>query len=420
MTSLLALGGRFITSPWAALAGLGGGALFGLWAPEKAALLAPPGKLYLSLLQMCVMPIIVTAIAGSLARIALLGEGSTVSLGRMGLIFVGGLFSVAALAFTVGVIFEPGGGLELSQRAFLAQQVFQFESHSGTASVNGLWALADKIVPSNIFRSAASGDTLAVLVFSVLLGLGLGCLDKKQSSLAIDLFETFYNALLRIMKWVLAVLPLGLFALMAGQVGQGAIGSVLMQMGWIVSSFYMLAFLLAGVMTLLVSWRRRMTPWRVLAGLRTPLMTAFGTSSSLAALPSTLNSCETALGIKRHSAQLVLPVGFSLNPLGNVLHVVISSLFILQLYGLQTGLEAGIVLIFGGVLVACAMAGSPGIASISLLASLLAPLGVPVEVALVLLIALDPIFDPMLTLLNVYGNVTATSLIEERPGAAIS
>lgn len=414
MKALRVLGMSFVASPWAALVGLGGGALFGLWKPETAALLAQPGKLYLSLLQMCVMPIIVTAIAGSLARIALLGKNSTVSLARMGLVFVAGLVGVAVLAFTVGVLFEPGGGLELSQRAFLAQQVLQYESHSGSPGVNGLWALADKIVPSNIFRSAASGDTLAVLVFSVLLGLGLGCLDHKQSGLAIELFETFYNALLRIMKWILFALPLGLFALMAGQVGQGAIGGILMQMGWIVASFYLLAFLLAAVMTFLISWRRRMSPWRVLIGLRTPLMTAFGTSSSLAALPSTLNSCETALGIKRYSAQLVLPVGFSLNPLGNVLHVVISSLFILQLYGLQTGLEAGIVLMFGGVLVACAMAGSPGIASISLLASLLAPLGVPVEVALVLLIALDPIFDPMLTLLNVYGNVTATSLIEEQ------
>lgn len=415
MTAFLKRAGAVFSSPWAALIGLAGGAFFGMWMPQAAEFLVQPGKLYLSLLQMCVMPIIVTAIAGSLARMVMLNAEITVSLPRMVLVFLCGLLTVAAVTLAVGMIFQPGSGLELSQRAFLAQQVFQYEDHTGTPVANGLWTMVDKIVPSNVFRSAASGDTPAVLVFSVLLGLGLGHLDKKQGGLAIDLFDAFYNALLRIMKWVLTVLPLGLFALMAGQVGQGAFKGILFQLGWIVLSFYMLAILMAAVMTLLTSWRRRMHPWQVLVGLRIPLMMAFGTSSSLAALPATLNSCETALGIRRSSAQLVLPLGFSLNPLGNVLHVIISSLFILQLYGLETGLDTGLVLMFGGVLVACAMSGSPGIASISLLASLLAPFGVPVEVALVLLIALDPILDPMLTLLNVFGNVTATSLIEKRP-----
>lgn len=400
-------------SPWTSLAGLGGGLAFGLLAPDMAAYLARPGKLYLGLLQMCVMPIIVTAIAGSLARLTLFGQTGAVRVSRLALVFGCGLLLAALGGLLIGLIANPGGDLDPLQRKFLAERILDSEAADGGLDVGSLWLLAEKIVPSNVIRSAASGDTLAVLVFSMLLGLGLGRLEKTQGVQTVELFDAFYNALLKIMGWVLIFLPPGLFALMAGQVGEGHIVTALVKMGALVITIYATAAMAFLLFLGLVSWRCRLSPWRALAGLREPLMTAFGTSSSLAALPAALRVSESAMGVRRQTAQLVLPIGFSLHPLGNVLHVVIACLFILQIYGLSAGPVTSVILVLGGILVACSMSGAPGIASMSLLAALLAPLGVPVEVALVLLVALDPIIDPVLTMLNVFGNLTAVTLIEE-------
>jgi Na+/H+-dicarboxylate symporter len=141
------------------------------------------------------------------------------------------------------------------------------------------------------------------------------------------------------------------------------------------------------------------------------LFTAFGTASSIASLPTALRAVELRLGLGRQAAQMVLPLGVSLYPLGNVLHVVISSVFVLQLYGLPIGVDAALLVMVGGILVACAMTGAPGIVSMTLLAVLLSPFGVPVEVAIVLLIALEPVLAPPLTLLNVYGNIAAAAIM---------
>lgn len=206
---------------------------------------------------------------------------------------------------------------------------------------------------------------------------------------------------------------MGLFALMADHTAHGGLEMFLM-LGRLIATFYGVAILLIGGMTLVVAARTGLRPMTVLARVREPLFTAFGTASSVATLPAAMRVVENSLGLGRQTAQMVLPLGVSLYPMGNVLHVVISSLFVLQLYGLPMGLEAGAVVIVGGILVACAMTGAPGVASMALLAMLLSPFGVPVEVAIVLLIALEPVLDPVLTVLNVYGNITAAAVMKPR------
>ncbi len=407
-----------LTSPWAALGGLVAGGALGLFFPASGAALAPLGDLYLSLMQMCVLPIIITAITTSIARV-MLGENAS-ALPRLALTFLIGLTSAAAIALIVGLVIEPGGGLEQTQRTFLAGQIVGHEGSSDSAASPGLWTLVQTIVPANVIRAAADGHMLALLLFSLLLGLGLGKLGPAQAEQTVGVLDAFYNALIKVMGWILVGLPFGLFALMAAHTGKSGSDMFLM-LGRLVATFYGLAILVIAGMTMVVAARTKLSPLRVLVQLREPLLTAFGTSSSVATLPSALKAVENGLGVGRRTAQMVLPLGVSLFPIGNVLHVVISSLFVLQLYQLPMGMHAGFVLALGGVLVACARAGAPGVASMALMGTLLAPFGVPVEVAIVMLIALEPVVDPIMTLVNVYGNITvATTMPGPISGRLIS
>lgn len=401
----------WLTSPWATVAGLLAGGTLGIVLPNAGIALAPFGQLYLSLMQMCVLPIIITAITASIARL-MLGD-SAAALPRLALVFVCGLILTAIIAMVAGLLIEPGAGLGQDQRVFLAHEMLRQDASSSAAPGPSLWALAQMIVPANVIRAAAEGQMLALLLFSVLLGMGLGKLEPAQGEHAIGILDAFYNALVKVMGWILTGLPLGLFALMADHTAHGGLEMFLM-LGRLIATFYGVAILLIGGMTLVVAARTGLRPMTVLARVREPLFTAFGTASSVATLPAAMRVVENSLGLGRQTAQMVLPLGVSLYPMGNVLHVVISSLFVLQLYGLPMGLEAGAVVIVGGILVACAMTGAPGVASMALLAMLLSPFGVPVEVAIVLLIALEPVLDPVLTVLNVYGNITAAAVMKPR------
>jgi Na+/H+-dicarboxylate symporter len=203
---------------------------------------------------------------------------------------------------------------------------------------------------------------------------------------------------------------------MAGHTAQSGLGTFL-KLGRLVGTIYGMSALMIAVMVALIAIRTRIPPLTVLGRLRAPLFTAFGSGSSVATLPSALQVCEGGLGLRQQTAQMVLPLGVTLYPVGNVLHVVVASLFVLQLYDLPLSLQAGLVVAVGGILVACAMSSAPGVASMTLLAMLLSPFGVPVEVAVVLLVALDPILDPILTTVNVLGNITAASMMEPKRSA---
>lgn len=398
-----------LSSPWAVVAGLLAGGVLGIWLPEAGMALEPVGQLYLQLMQMCVLPIIISAVTASIARLILGDSGA--ALPRLALVFLTGLAATAAIALAAGLLFQPGIGLGQDQRVFLANEILQQDAAATGQPAPSLWLLAQMVIPANVIRAAAEGHMLALLLFSLLLGMGLGKLGGEQSLFAVGVLDAFYNALVKVMGWILLGLPFGLFALMAAHTAQGGIHMFLM-LGKLVATLYGVALLVVAVLTLLIARRTGLGPLAVLSLVRQPLFTAFGTGSSIATLPAALRVAETGLGLSRQTTQMVLPLGVSLYPLGNVVHVVISSLFVLQLYGLPIGLQAGLVVTIGGILVACAMSGAPGIASMALLGMLLAPFGVPVEVAIVLLVALDPVLDPVLTVVNVYGNMGAAALME--------
>lgn len=398
-----------LSSPWAVVAGLLAGGVLGVWLPEAGMALEPVGQLYLQLMQMCVLPIIISAVTASIARLILGDSGA--ALPRLALVFLAGLAATAAIALAAGLLFQPGIGLGQDQRVFLANEILLQDAAATGQPAPSLWLLAQMVIPANVIRAAAEGHMLALLLFSLLLGMGLGKLGGEQSLFAVGVLDAFYNALVKVMGWILLGLPFGLFALMAAHTAQGGIHMFLM-LGKLVATLYGVALLVIAVLTLLIARRTGLGPLAVLSLVRQPLFTAFGTGSSIATLPAALRVAETGLGLSRQTTQMVLPLGVSLYPLGNVVHVVISSLFVLQLYGLPIGLQAGLVVTIGGILVACAMSGAPGIASMALLGMLLAPFGVPVEVAIVLLVALDPVLDPVLTVVNVYGNMGAAALME--------
>jgi Na+/H+-dicarboxylate symporter len=201
------------------------------------------------------------------------------------------------------------------------------------------------------------------------------------------------------------LLPFGLLCLFAGQVAH-----VGMDIVWatakLIQYIYISCIATMIVYSLIIWWKlkHRLSYLDTLAGLRQPLVVALGTASSFATIPSALGALKDNLKVDENVSDLVIPLGMTINPPASVLQFAISSIFIAQIYGTELGLDQLAMIFVGAILAGLASSSAPSMVALSMIAMILDPLGLPSSVAIILLIAIDPVVDPIVTVLNVHAN----------------
>lgn len=410
--------GRALLTPWAT-----GGAIalaigIGLWLPGLATDLKPAGNLYLALLQMCSLPLVICGVVASIGRILQDGQSQRY-LGRLVLVVVGGLFLTAVLALLLGLTLKPGAGLSTEASQTLGRLLSASEIQAGGPGIPKGVSFVDFIsraVPRNIFGALSEGSQLPILFFSIVLGIALGVTGISGPKTALESFEATFDALLKLIEWLLYALPLGLVSLLASQIAEAGLGVFVAMLKLIVVLNVAVLISLA-VGNLVIARATRRSYFGVLHQLLDCLLIAFATKSSFAAIPSALSAMQR-LGLSRRTTDLVIPLSVSLNPIGNVHYYAISALFIAQLYGVTVPGSALLTFLVGAVLAAVAGSALPSAAAIGVISILLEPLGLPVGSAVILIVAIDPFLDPATTVLNVHGSCVAASLVSERAGQA--
>ncbi|PSR18073.1 dicarboxylate/amino acid:cation symporter [filamentous cyanobacterium CCP3] len=401
-------------NPWLVIGGIVAGAFLGWHFPQLGAQIAPLGSLYSSLLQMCVIPILLTAVIGSISRLFIHGGAQNYILRLFGLI-TAGLVVASLVGIAVGLLWHPGANLAPSARATLGTLIsdYEFSLSTGPAVETnqvGLLLFFDQMIPDNIFFSLSQGERLSVLFFSIVVGVALGSIGKRKAGPVLAVLEALYETFLTITSWLMYLLPLGLFCLAAGQIAQiglNIVGAVLK----LVMLVYLCCLILLAIYSLLMWLRLRGNPLHTLEALRESMVVALGTANSFAAIPSAMRGLQDKLGINKTVTDLVLPLGITLNPPGSVCHFALSAIFIADIYG--THLDSGnyVVIFLGAIFAGIAASGAPGAVALAMISIILQPLGLPVDVALILLIGIDPLVDPVITLVNVQANCATTILM---------
>jgi len=145
--------------------------------------------------------------------------------------------------------------------------------------------------------------------------------------------------------------------------------------------------------------------------LKDAIMIALGTRSSFTALPSAISGLADGLDLNKDRTKLTVSLGFTLCKYGKILIFCIGSVFAAYLYDYSLGPESYIIIIIGSILAGMAASGAPSIVSRSMISMVLAPLGIPAEAIIVILLAIDPIVDPVITLVSTYPNYAVTAII---------
>jgi Na+/H+-dicarboxylate symporter len=216
------------------------------------------------------------------------------------------------------------------------------------------------------------------------------------------------DAMLVIVQWVLAVAPIGVFALtvtLALHIGVSVAGAVavylLVHCGLLVlvgSLFYLIVRFVGGIP--LGRFARAALPAQVVA---------LSTRSSVAALPAMIDGAERVLKIPPAVAGFGLPFGVSLLRVNTPTSWIVSGIFVGQLYGAPIGIAGVVTIGFGALLMSFSVPGIPS-GGLFILAPLFAAVGLPIE-GIGILIALDAIPDVFKTAVNVTGHLTATTVL---------
>ncbi|MGY4688491.1 dicarboxylate/amino acid:cation symporter [Salibacterium sp. K-3] len=404
---------RYLKKPWLIFISMILGVVIGVYLPRVSEAIEPVGTVYLSFLQMCIIPLIIFAIISSIGRLILSGKAS-LYVKRIIVVFIAGFLLTCGMGLGTAAIGMPGADTGEDTRSVLGEMLYQEEADSGeqveTREVDNLFSFVELLIPSNIFSALLEESTLQILLFSMIFGIAVGLIPSSSTEQFISITEVMFKAMEKMVAWTLYFLPFALISFMSSVVAQTG-AEILQAMLSYVLYIHIAAVLIILISSIFISRYSSLSLRTVGSGLKKPLLVALGTRNSYATMPFIFESLEKALHVDRHSIHLVVPLSIIVCRFSMLLVFTLGSMFILQLYDMPLTGNTWLIIYFGAIVAALAGAGTPSVIATSMIALVLAPLGIPTEAAVILLLSVNPIIDPVLTVINVHLSSIATMII---------
>lgn len=387
------------------LGALVAGALVGLVWGEGAESIRWIGDVFIRLIRMLVVPLIFTTLVSGV-----IAMGDPKKLGSIGVKSMVLYMVTTALAITIGLTFgellDVGRGVDLS-----GAEAFQLAEPVGLAE--RLYG----IVPTNPVAALAEGNVLAIILFSILLGIGILLAGEKARALA-DVFNAGAEAMLKITHMVMEIAPFGVFALIASVAGSGGLETLLSVIALAAAvygaCFTHMILVHGGLIRFLV----RLPVMPFFRGALDAQLVAYSTASSAATLPVTISVAENNLGIRQSVASSVLPLGATINMDGTALYIGIVTLFAAHAFGIDLDMTDYFMIGLTTTLVSIGTAAVPS-ASLFLLAAVLEVIGISAaQTAIVIgfVLPFDRVLDMMRTATNVTGDLAVATAVAKSEG----
>lgn len=374
----------------------------------------PIGKMWLAGLIMIVIPLIVSTLS-----LGVVGLGDVRRLGRIGAITILCFLCLTAVSAALGLFMvntvNPGEGLDPQVKTRL-METYRGQAEGAMGLSEGAFSidLLVKIVPRNPVRAMAEGDMLALIFFSLMIGVALTMVAREKARPMVDFLESLASVTTAIIEMVMKVAPIGVFCLIfsvTARFGYDLLLNLLLYVVTVVGG--LLIFQVVGY-SLALRFVARRNPVEFFRKAELVVITAFSTSSSNATLPTTLRVGQEQLGIPREIAGFVLPLGATMNMNGTALFEGATVLFIAQVFGVDLSLGQQLIVVLMSVVTAIGTAGVPG-GSIPLLMMVLGMVGVPVE-GIAIVLGVDRILDMCRTVLNVSGDLVTATIVDRFAG----
>jgi Na+/H+-dicarboxylate symporter len=392
------------------LIGMVAGVVLGLLLGPKAVWVEPVGKIFIRLITMVVVPLVVASLVLGTASL-----GSLKKLGRIGIKTIAYYLVTTAIAITVGLLLanflRPGEGLDEPTKARILQD-YQGVTQEQIAKVAGKTRTIDvllNIVPTNPVKAMAEGDMLALIFFSLALGIALTYLPGKRSQPVLDFLDGLNEAIIQLVHLIMKFAPFGVFGLIAPVVGKFGLAILVTMIQYSFVVLLGLAIHMLVVYSFSVRVLSGLNPIRFFKGIRSAQLIAFSTSSSNATLPVNMECCEQRLNVPKQICSFVLPLGATINMDGTALLQGVAAVFVAQVYAIPLTMTDQLLILLTATLASVGAAGVPG-AGIITLTMILQTIGIPLE-GLGLILGVDRFLDMCRTVVNITGDATCAVFV---------
>jgi Na+/H+-dicarboxylate symporter len=266
---------------------------------------------------------------------------------------------------------------------------------------------ATHIIPTSVFAALTANNPLQILVFGALFGIALLNLRKKGRSSIADAIDELMGVMLKVTGYVMKAAPVGVFAGIAAAFTAEGLDAFATYASFIGGFYVSLSALWVIMIAVAVGFLGK-AAFRLVRIVREPMVIAFATSSSEAALPKLIDGL-TRFGIEKRTTGFVLPLGYSFNVDGSMMYMTFASVFLINAYGIDMDLGQQIAMTAMLLLSSKGMAGVPR-GSLVVVAAVVPAFGIPAAGIGVLLV-IDQLLDMGRTATNILGNAIATAVI---------
>ena len=377
-----------------------GTAAFGL--VEEVA--APVGRIWLNALQMTIIPLVASLLVLGISQMAQAASAGRVARRTLGWIFAVLIFSATATCIFMPLLLDafpiPAG----------AAGFLMAGGEADAGEVPGIAAFVTSLVAPNVIAAAAETTMLPLTIFFALFALAIVRLPDAQRETLLGFFRALANAMLVIIGWVLAVAPIGVFALAIGVASAGGSGAFATLAHYILAVSAMGAIVLVGGYVVGILGGRR-SPVAFARAMLPSQAVALSTQSSLASLPAMLVSARR-LEVNEATADFVLPLSVAIFRATSPAMNMAVAIYVAYLAGVQldpltlaTGALVALIISVGSVSLPGSISFVISVGPIAL------AMGIPVE-PLALLVAVEMLPDIMRTMANVTMDVAVTTAVD--------
>jgi Na+/H+-dicarboxylate symporter len=356
---------------------------------------------FIRLVQMIISPLVFTTLVVGIAKL-----GDIKAVGRIGGKALGWFFTASFISLLLGMFFvnilQPGVGLNLSNVDLTAAS--EVTAKTTTLSFENF---IEHIVPKSIFEAMATNEILQIVIFSIFFGLAAAAIGESVKPVVSALDKTSH-IVLKMVNYVMKFAPIGVFGAIAGVFAVRDFQELAITYFKYFGSFLIGISSLWAVLILVgyIFLKSRMST--LLKRISSPLIVAFGTTSSEAVFPKLTEELER-FGVKDKIVSFMLPLGYSFNLDGSMMYMTFASIFIAQAYGIDLDLGTQFTMLLVLMLTSKGIAGVPR-ASLVVVAATCGMFDIPVE-GIALILPIDHFCDMFRTATNVLGNALATSVV---------
>ncbi|SDF66827.1 dicarboxylate/amino acid:cation symporter [Sporolituus thermophilus] len=378
--------------------GLSLGIIFGYVFPQYGQQLKPVGDMFIRMIKMIVVPLIFSSLIMGIA-----GTGDFKKLGRLGAKAIIWFEVATTAALFVGLavvnILKPGVGVAVTG-------VDAGAAAAAAKKSIDMMQMVVNIVPTNIVDAMARGDMLQIVFFSTFFGVAAAAMGPTGEPV-VKLAHSVAEIMFKFTWYVMKLAPIGVFALIAFTVGKFGLG-MLIPLAKLILSLYLALILFVLVVLMGASVVLRVNFFHLMRALKEPILIAFSTASSEAALPLAMEKLEK-FGVPKHIITFVLPTGYTFNLDGSTLYSALAVVFIAQVYGIPFELPQQLLMVLTLMMSTKGIAAVPG-ASLIVIAGTVAAFGLPVE-GVAIILGVDRILDMGRTVCNLIGNCVAAVVV---------